>query len=196
MLTRGQYHDVARLLNVYQLWLDELYPRAKFADGLAIIEKLGHTKRLQAMRREWINEGKPSESLRTSEIDLQKSANEIPMTELSKDIPSIRVSSERPKTPSTIGDIEDDDLYAATTKQADKESLLKRLDSGSHNPSTSIDEAVGDLPLEDDLGALMAEVANPTSKRTGSPTSYTHNPREEQNFDDEMEAMRDMDDMW
>jgi replication fork protection complex subunit Csm3/Swi3 len=47
------------MLNMYQLWLDDLYPRAKFADGLAIIEKLGHTKRIQAMRKQWIDEGKP-----------------------------------------------------------------------------------------------------------------------------------------
>ena len=41
---------------MYQLWLDDLYPRAKFADGLAMIEKLGHTKRIQTMRRHWISE--------------------------------------------------------------------------------------------------------------------------------------------
>ncbi|EOD49130.1 Replication fork protection component Swi3 [Neofusicoccum parvum] len=57
-----EFSDVARLLNMYQLWLDDLYPRAKFADGLAIIEKLGHKKRMQIMRREWINEGKPKPS--------------------------------------------------------------------------------------------------------------------------------------
>ncbi|EEP77731.1 predicted protein [Uncinocarpus reesii 1704] len=59
---KGKHHefsDVARLLNFYQFWLDDLYPRAKFADGLAIIEKLGHSKRLQVMRKEWIDEGKP-----------------------------------------------------------------------------------------------------------------------------------------
>ncbi|RAL13616.1 Chromosome segregation in meiosis protein 3 [Aspergillus homomorphus CBS 101889] len=54
-----EFSDVARLLNFYQMWLDDLYPRAKFADGLAIIEKLGHSKRLQTMRREWIDEEKP-----------------------------------------------------------------------------------------------------------------------------------------
>ncbi|CAI7583858.1 unnamed protein product [Penicillium pancosmium] len=54
-----EFSDAARLLNFYQLWLDELFPRAKFADGLAMIEKLGHTKRIQTMRREWIEEEKP-----------------------------------------------------------------------------------------------------------------------------------------
>ena len=47
------------MLNFYQLWLDDLFPRAKFADGLTMIEKLGHSKRIQAMRREWIDEEKP-----------------------------------------------------------------------------------------------------------------------------------------
>ncbi|KAF1959865.1 Swi3-domain-containing protein [Byssothecium circinans] len=54
-----EYGDIARMLNMYQLWLDDLYPRAKFADGLAIIEKLGHAKSMQRMRKEWIDEGKP-----------------------------------------------------------------------------------------------------------------------------------------
>ncbi|KAJ5295172.1 hypothetical protein PENANT_c035G03075 [Penicillium antarcticum] len=54
-----EFSDAARLLNFYQLWLDDLYPRAKFVDGLAMIEKLGHSKRIQVMRREWIDEEKP-----------------------------------------------------------------------------------------------------------------------------------------
>lgn len=44
---------------MYQLWLDDMYPRAKFADGLAIIEKLGHKKTMQMHRKGWIDEGKP-----------------------------------------------------------------------------------------------------------------------------------------
>ncbi|OJJ95823.1 hypothetical protein ASPACDRAFT_81580 [Aspergillus aculeatus ATCC 16872] len=64
-----EFSDVARLLNLYQLWLDDLYPRAKFADGLAMIEKLGHSKRLQAMRREWIDEEKPK--VLTADINKQ-----------------------------------------------------------------------------------------------------------------------------
>lgn len=54
-----EYSDAAKLLGFYQLWLDDLYPRAKFADGLQMVEKVGHGKRMQIMRREWIDEGKP-----------------------------------------------------------------------------------------------------------------------------------------
>ncbi|KAJ5778564.1 hypothetical protein N7520_001810 [Penicillium odoratum] len=53
-----EFSDAGRLLNIYQLWLDDLFPRAKFSDGLAMIEKLGHSKRIQTMRREWIEEEK------------------------------------------------------------------------------------------------------------------------------------------
>ncbi|KAL4915151.1 replication fork protection component Swi3-domain-containing protein [Aspergillus aurantiobrunneus] len=53
-----EFSDLARLLNFYQLWLDDLFPRAKFADGLAIIERLGHSRSLQTMRRAWIDEEK------------------------------------------------------------------------------------------------------------------------------------------
>ena len=99
---------MARLLNVYQLWLDDLYPRAKFADGLAIIEKLGHTKRMQTMRREWINEGKPRESL--------GEGAEQP-TESGHDHSGNARSRERPRTPD-IAVVDDGALYAATPKSA------------------------------------------------------------------------------
>ena len=62
---RGKGHefsDVTKLLNMYQLWLDDMFPKAKFTDGLAIIEKLGHSRRMQTMRREWIYEDKYKES--------------------------------------------------------------------------------------------------------------------------------------
>ena len=39
-----------------------MYPRAKFSDGLSMIEKLGHSKRVQVYRRQWIEEGKPNRS--------------------------------------------------------------------------------------------------------------------------------------
>ncbi|EFE44048.1 replication fork protection component Swi3, putative [Trichophyton verrucosum HKI 0517] len=67
-----QFSDAGRLLNFYRLWLDELYPRAKFTDTLATIEKLGHSKRLQVMRREWIDEGKPRPEVDDDDFQLGK----------------------------------------------------------------------------------------------------------------------------
>ena len=50
------------MLRMYQLWLDDLYPRAKFSDDIQIIEKLGHTKEMQMLRKQWIDEDKPKPS--------------------------------------------------------------------------------------------------------------------------------------
>jgi len=63
---------MARLLNTYQLWLDDLFPKAKFADGLTMVEKVGHKKQLQMMRREWIDEGKPKPAEEPDEIGMSE----------------------------------------------------------------------------------------------------------------------------
>ncbi|OGM40398.1 chromosome segregation in meiosis protein 3 [Aspergillus bombycis] len=74
-----EFSDAARLLQFYQLWLDDLFPRAKFADGLTIIEKLGHHKRLQAMRREWIEGEKPRARIDDTTQDLQADRSSLPI---------------------------------------------------------------------------------------------------------------------
>ncbi|KAI9782588.1 MAG: chromosome segregation in meiosis- protein [Geoglossum umbratile] len=51
-----EYSDAARILSLYQLWLDDLFPKAKFADALTMVEKLGHSKKIQVMRKGWIEE--------------------------------------------------------------------------------------------------------------------------------------------
>ena len=103
---------MVRLLNTYQLWLDDLFPKAKFADGLAIIEKLGHTKRMQTMRREWIHEGKPRETLRSLGEGVEKLAGQQKTgQEHCWDVEP----TERPRTPvALVGD--NDDLHVAAPK--------------------------------------------------------------------------------
>ncbi len=59
---RGKGHefsDMGMLLDTYQLWLDELFPRAKFRDALSMVEKLGHSKAMQMRRRAWLDGTKP-----------------------------------------------------------------------------------------------------------------------------------------
>jgi replication fork protection complex subunit Csm3/Swi3 len=76
--SRGhEYSDAARLLGFYQLWLDNLYPRASFADGLKLIEKVGHGKRMQVMRREWIDEGRLGGEGDVAEPELSASVSRI-----------------------------------------------------------------------------------------------------------------------
>ena len=50
-----EYSDLNRILVFYQLWADKLYPKANFADTLAIVEKLGHSKRMRNERLQWMD---------------------------------------------------------------------------------------------------------------------------------------------
>ena len=102
---------MARLLNAFQLWLDDLYPRAKFVDGLAIIEKLGHTKRMQTMRREWINERKSQQNW--------DSLEEMPVSQMKSGqdrSPEVKLSESMRTHTAPLGD--EGDVYAATRKYA------------------------------------------------------------------------------
>ncbi|MCJ1261352.1 chromosome segregation in meiosis- protein [Lobaria immixta] len=189
-----EYSDVARLLNVYQLWLDALYPRAKFADGLAIIEKLGHTKRMQTMRREWINEGKSrdksEEGLRQTEEQATQEQNSPKPQE------SLSNKQQRSTTP-LANQIDDDDLYSATPRNPNQRTDLALKDGFKESLFLSENEAASQ-PSEDGLDTLLAE-DNLISR---DPDNGSHqalegrNQRLEADFEDEMEAMADMDDPW
>ena len=54
-----EFSDAARLLSFYQLWLDDVFPKAKFLDALAMVEKAGHKSIMHKQRMDWINEAKP-----------------------------------------------------------------------------------------------------------------------------------------
>jgi replication fork protection complex subunit Csm3/Swi3 len=53
-----QFSDAARLLSFYQLWLDDLFPKAKFLDALAMVEKAGHKTMMLSQRKEWMAEAR------------------------------------------------------------------------------------------------------------------------------------------
>ena len=168
-LRTTQYGDIARMLNMYQLWLDDLYPRAKFADALAIIEKVGHTKRMQMMRKEWIDEGKPR---RTTERD-DEDAEE-----------AVAGAAEADQVPEAM----------AGTEQSE-ETQREESDGVAPAPGRSASASAGADPDEDELDALLAESAQHEASHTKTlPVRIAG--AEEDPFADEMEAMADMDDMW
>ena len=194
----SQYSDVARLLNIYQLWLDDLYPRAKFADGLAIIEQLGHTRRMQIMRREWIDEAKSKDSpARGSTTKVQASAGEATVSDAQDNSSNPVRTHDRSKTP--IGnDVDDDELYSATPR--------KILDRRRTEPDVDIDESLfvsevenDNPPSGDELDALLAEEEDRNRSNASDFNVQPHPMKSkevEPAFDDEMEAMADIDYMW
>ncbi|KAL8830041.1 MAG: hypothetical protein Q9191_001658 [Dirinaria sp. TL-2023a] len=191
-----EYSDAARLLQFYQLWLDELYPRAKFADGLAMIEKLGHKKRMQTMRREWINEGKPRQSMQDSESDGQADRGLGPLLESEQPV-NPADGDERPRTPPVHHS--HDDLYSATPQATRQTTQQRGVTTGEEGLFLSDEEESGQ-PSGDELDALLAE--NGLNEATGSAsvTSASNAKeaivRQQDHFDDDMEAMAAIDDMW
>ena len=145
-----QYSDSSRLLNLYQLWLDDLYPRAKFPDGLAMIEKLGHSRRMQTMRREWINEGKLNESYKEKDIDASPSSKDLQQKQP-------RTSgTDEPKTLRGRNNMIDPDTGEDQSFTAEPATVL------SSKKSNRVDQGLflsDNEPEEDELDDLLAENA-------------------------------------
>jgi replication fork protection complex subunit Csm3/Swi3 len=172
LLTCLQYGDIARMLNMYQLWLDDLYPRAKFADALSIIEKVGHTKRMQVDRKAWIDEGKPRRTREDDEDDLAAPAAEQVLVQQDKELGRLE----------TGGDSENTD--AAPDARGSPGRVLE-----------TVETTMGEDPDEDELDALLAESAQPQTLTSRALPVHTA-PAQDDPFADEMEAMADMEDMW
>ncbi|KAI9798914.1 MAG: hypothetical protein M1825_004927 [Sarcosagium campestre] len=135
-----EFSDVHKLLRVYQLWLDDLFPKAKFEDGIAIIEKLGHSRRLQTMRREWIDEGKPRASpVRDTSVDgLDDDTVENQKEGLDSGFPR-----------SDGGEVRGEDVIADGYLRDEK---IAHLHLGADDA-----EDAASVPGEDELDALLAE---------------------------------------
>ncbi|KAJ5659102.1 Chromosome segregation in meiosis protein 3 [Penicillium longicatenatum] len=187
-----QFSDAGRLLNFYQLWLDDLYPRAKFTDGLAMIEKLGHTKRIQTMRKEWIEEEKRKVFENVTET------RDLP-TRLSSDQNGGATKATQP-APGGSGSPENDLFMPdpeGTTRQPvshpepdddDLEDLLREQYediSGGPQPAKQVSN-IG--PDEDDLDDLLREQ---DEDRGPQPAKQMPNGGHD-DFDAEYEAMNEM----
>ena len=180
---------------MYQLWLDDLYPRAKFADGLAIIEKLGHSKRLQVKRKEWIDEGKSKNTPEcwdtlgskqdTQQQDLVPNAQNVGQHKPGAELQSSTISGgEKQEGRNTSSDA----LSRASANGGDKfgDSLsFPAYEESSHQPP------------DDDLDVILAE--DRRREALGQSMTNPENSGDERridNFDDEMEAMAGQDDPW
>ncbi|KAG9586125.1 Swi3-domain-containing protein, partial [Aureobasidium melanogenum] len=205
-----EFSDMARLLNTYQLWLDDLFPKAKFMDGVSMIEKLGHKKRMQMMRREWIQEGKPKPPRDDDEEDFvipdENAVSENNNAHNSEEQPDHVESSElRPEAQSNGGAQGGNNHNPFGEEEPDEDELDALLAESEAVPSQTTKQnntqpADDQEPDEDELDALMAEDAlndsvpkslfgGPVSSTTA--TNATSRPRDE--FDDDEEAMAGMD---
>jgi replication fork protection complex subunit Csm3/Swi3 len=188
-----EFSDVARLLNYYQLWLDDLYPRAKFADGLQLVEKVGHSKHMQVMRKEWIDEGKPgyARDRRPKKVDDQESddmySGDNPATkDMAMEDDSLFIPDSRKKA-----DTGDDDHQLPEDDELD--ALLAEQDAAIVAPPRAPLFAQRTAPMEvdsegeDDLDALLAESETrraPASKPASTSNNKTSSFDEDAEMDD------------
>ena len=141
------------MLALYQLWLDELYPRAKFADGLSMIEKAGHSRRMQVMRREWINEAKSRARLQTQGEDaIPTTASGSSPTELSG-APS---ANYKPTDDGIDGCQEAGSGIEESLFVEDRDIGTRSPARAGTAPRNGLDHSV-DEPPGDELDALLAE---------------------------------------
>ncbi len=177
---------MSRLLSFYQLWLDDLYPKARFLDALGMVEKAGHKKRLMAARSTWLNERNPT-SAKEKDDDDPFDLEERPDTDTAAAAVSL---PERPSAglliqgregagqagPSTPprghpDDFsEDDDLYNVTPRAG---------------PRPGLTALQPDAPDDDDLDALMAEAENHDSR----PLARARKTAQPQEDDDDLDGL-------
>lgn len=189
------------------MWLDALYPRAKFADGLTIIEKLGHTKKMQSLRRDWINESKVQVTKNETSDHGQKAA---PGEELESEL------RHRPSTPSK----EHEEVHYSHKSNPTAESTSYYGDPDSIRSSTTVptsnwptnqdpneglfvseneggDDRMSEVEL-DDIGIIEDIIDDPRTRKSdfGVPqASSVAIERSGAEFEDEMEAMASMGDL-
>ncbi|KAH7312082.1 replication fork protection component Swi3-domain-containing protein [Rhexocercosporidium sp. MPI-PUGE-AT-0058] len=211
-----EYSDASKLLSFYQIWLDDLFPKARFLDALAMVEKMGHKKRIQMMRMEWINEGKPQTVHEDSISDEPALVKENDGRE--KTAPRVapifeNVGGDRLKTPTPNDnsgadiDMDGGDLYDATPRaprQRSVEEAVSQTDSlfggtgaSIFGPAKTVVDEFG--PDDDELDALLAEeeIVKATTRSESDPAASKLTSQDEID-EDGMEAMNDMgmDDMW
>jgi replication fork protection complex subunit Csm3/Swi3 len=179
-LISPQFSDVAELLHKYQAWLHRLYPRVKFVDGLAMVEKLGHKKDVQKLRCAWIDEGRPKTDQGPDPDRENLSATASPGTETD---PSARQFNLTPDVASPP--------KGEAGQDPDHPSSIGHGGPDSEAPQGALEE-------EDDLDQLLAEEphpqAGPGRNQSNSTTQATGGAApEDDDFGDEEEVMRAMD---
>ncbi|EPS36520.1 hypothetical protein H072_9953 [Dactylellina haptotyla CBS 200.50] len=216
---KGKGHelsDIGRLLKFYQIWADNLYPKAQFRDAINIIEKLGSSRGMQRRREDWITEYKLKQT--TEEDRLVSKARELLAIDSQKEYNSqneydtlgrlvlrIRDTSNQSgeqrlasqlREPARPRVDNEDSLFFEDDDDDDFDELDNIL-KGAENPKAPVPAAPPQTEIDefDELDAILAEMdGNPGSKNNVPSISQLTGPPAD--FDDEfeeaMEAMREM----
>jgi replication fork protection complex subunit Csm3/Swi3 len=178
-----------------------------------MIEKLGHSKRIQVMRRQLIDEGRPGYHLENDGFDQQKTYSVTIVEGTSAALnqtpdphgPSAATGEQHsPRVEDSMQSMEIDaptSLERDTTerrREGDDGKLFMSDDEGGGN-DVGKDAGDEDVPEEDELDALLAEheMKEDEQLHHESTTSIVVKERApEESFEDDLEAMADSNTPW
>ncbi|KAF8453621.1 replication fork protection component Swi3-domain-containing protein [Terfezia claveryi] len=170
-----EYRDAARILAFYQLWADDLYRKATFKDTISIIEKLGHTKRVQIARNQYLDDYLPKSIPPEIEAEIARQEN----------------GKEGPQ------DI-DDDLYEVPTPWKPRPSNTVQDGNGGSlflGGEDSDDDPLG-APDNSELDVLVRQTTGEVRVRYAGPAHEKEKPQSvEDEFDDGFEVIDDWDEI-
>lgn len=170
---------------------------------MEIIEKLGHTKELQKLRREWINEGKPQDKEATGSRHIEELTTMERTSSKTHDNTYMSTNTDRRATTPVVNnyDDDDDDLYSASPRHPHQpiesaRTNLPRVDDLNDSLFVSDNEA-DSQPSDDELEALLnKDIHDKYRSKSGKetlPISEGRPARPELEFEDDIEAMAGMD---
>lgn len=171
------------MLNLYQLWLDDLYPKAKFRDALTMVEKVGHSKRMQVSRRAWIDESKSyrrredeDAEMRLGDLQGQASAEDDAIFPIPSES---RQEGQQQQSEGGADAPDDDELDALLGEQP-----AARPQATNPGPPKQQGPFQDDDEDEDELDATLNEDSNsrrePTQKEPAKPKGPFENDEDDQ----------------
>jgi replication fork protection complex subunit Csm3/Swi3 len=184
-----EFSDISRMLNLYQLWLDDLYPKAKFKDGLTMVEKLGHTKRMQVSRRAWIDESKGFRRREDEDAELRL-GDVAGQGEDNDEIFPVRPKESGPGQEQSGGGADapdDDELDALMGEEPAAAAPPNATGNVPTQPRGPFEDDDG--PDEDELDALLNEEPRPAVQPTQQQTTKQKGPFEDDEDEDELDAL-------
>ena len=148
-----------------------MFPKARFRDCIAMTEKVGHTTQVKVMRRQWIDESKPKKRM-DEDVDL--------------DLDGIEVleSIEREQAREQGGD---------EAEQGEVEGAKEK--NGEEDEPLFVDDDMSDFDMDELLGTQKPTETTAAGEKTSEGDGDAKSIEQDE-FEDEMDAMKDIGDFF
>jgi replication fork protection complex subunit Csm3/Swi3 len=150
--------------------MHDVFPKARFRDCIAITEKVGHIAQLRVMRRQWIDESKPKKQM-DEDDDLDLDGIEV--------LDSIEREQDAEEGGGSLG--EQRDVDGTKEKNVEDEPLF-------------VEDDMSDFDMDELLGT-QKQTETTTEEKTSEDVGVVKST-EQDAFEDEIDAMRDIDDFF